>query len=398
MNKIFVRVLLCIALTITACKPANRPVEKHNEALNTTSIEGVLEDGAQRDVVLEEMAVREYIPIDTATCDEEGHFLIDFEPEQTAFYVFRTGGTAYITLLIEPGQNITVRGSYGQSDRYSISGSEDSEALMELSAAHKRTLDELGEIISEIREASDLNDFPEIKIGLDQKFDSLCNSFHRYSWEFIQENHESLSMLIALYNLYGHGLPVFDPIKDFQIYLFVDSLLQVHYPEFEAALLLHAQVLGTSSTKQINGEDPRPDVGEIAPDFVSSRPDGSKLALSDLKGDYVLLSFWAGWSSLSREENPYLKEIWGNKGNFPFKILQVSFDGELAEWTRAIEEDELGWAHVCDLRRWESVIADLYGVEKIPSNYIIDPEGKIIARDLFGNELLEKFNNLYSKK
>ena len=394
MNKIFVRGLLCIALTITACKPGNRPVEKHNEALNTTSIEGVLEGGAQRDVILEEMAVREYIPIDTVTCDQEGHFLIDFDAEKTAFYVFRAGGTGYITLLIEPGQKITLKGNYGQSDRYSISGSEDSEALMELSAVHKRTLDELGKIVSSIREAGDLDNFPETKIGLDQKFDSICNSFQRYSRDFIEENHESLSMLIALYNLYGQGLPVFDPIENFQTYLFVDSLLQVHYPDFEAALLLHTQVLEASSTMQNNGEDPRPDVGEIAPDFVSSRPDGSKLALSDLKGNYVLLSFWAGWSSLSREENSYLKEIWENKGNFPFKILQVSFDGELAIWTRAIEEDGLGWDHVSDLRRWESAIADLYGVEKIPSNYIIDPEGRIIARDLFGNELLEKFNNI----
>ena len=188
MNKIFVRVLLCIALTITACRPGNRPVEKHNEALNTTRIEGVLEGGAQRVVILEEMAVREYIPVDTVTCDEEGHFLIDFDAEKTAFYVFRTEGTAYITLLIEPGQNITFRGSYGQSERYSISGSEDSEALMELSAVHKRTLDELGEIVSSIREASDMDNFPEIKTGLDQKFDSICNSFQRYSLDFIQEN------------------------------------------------------------------------------------------------------------------------------------------------------------------------------------------------------------------
>ena len=394
MNKIFVRVLLCIALTITACRPDNRPAEKHNEVHNTTSIEGVLEGGAFRDVVLEEMAVREYIPIDTVTCDEEGRFLIDFDAEQTAFYVFRTGGAGYITLLIEPGQKIIIKGSYGQSERYYISGSEDSEALMELSTAHKSTLNELGEIINIGREASDLDDFPDIKIGLDQKFDSICNSFQRYSWDFIQKNHKSLATLIALYNLYGQGLPVFDPIEDFQAYLFVDSLLQVHYPEFEAALLLHTQVLEASSTKQNNGEDHRPDVGEIAPDFVSSRPDGSRLALSDLKGDYIMLSFWAGWSSLSREENPYLKEIWESKGNFPFKILQVSFDGELAEWTRAIVEEGLGWDHVCDLRRWESVIADLYGVEKIPSNYIIDPEGKIIARDLFGNELIKKYNEI----
>ncbi len=66
--------------------------------------------------------------------------------------------------------------------------------------------------------------------------------------------------------------------------------------------------------------------------------------------------------------------------------------GNQIVWTTAIEEDALRWDHVSDLRRWESPIADLYGIEKIPSNYIIDPEGIIIARDLFGNELLNRFN------
>ncbi len=396
MNRNIVKILFCAGLAVTACKPGKQ-TDPNSVSINSkTRVEGILQGGENSNVVLEEMAVREYIPIDTVTCDAEGRFQITFEPEQTAFYVLRTGGSGYITLLIEPGQKITFKGNYGQADRYSVNGSEGSEALMELSAEHKRTLNELGDIINQTRASRDLENYPEIKVGLDLKFDSITGSFQGYSRDFIERNRESLSILIALYNLYGQGLPVFDPNENLQTYQFVDSLIQSHFPEFEAAQLLHTQVLEASATKQEKDKDHGPEVGEIAPDFVSSRPDGSKLALSDLKGDYVLLSFWAGWSSLSREENFYLKEIWKNRGNYPFYILQVSFDGENETWTRAIEQEGLSWDHVSDLRRWESAIADLYGVEKIPSNYLIDPEGKIIARDLFGNDLVEKIEKLFS--
>ena len=396
MNNIIGKILLCTILAATACKPGGQTDEKTGSLNKETQIEGVLDGGENREVVLEEMAAREYIPIDTVTLNAEGRFFINFDPEQTAFYVLRIGGAGYVTLLLDPGQLISFKGTYGESDSYRVEGSEGSEALMELSAEHKRTLNEIGDIIIQTRKSRELENYSELKMGLDLKFDSITNSFKSYSKDFIKRNQESLSILIALYNLYGQDLPVFDPHEDFQIYLLVDSLLQSHYPEFEVALLLHAQVLEASTSKQKNEEDHRPDVGEIAPDFVSSRPDGSQVALTDLKGDYILLSFWAGWSSLSREENHYLKEAWNIKGSFPFRIFQVSFDGEKDMWTGAIEEDGLNWDHVSDLQRWESAIADLYGVEKIPSNYLIDPEGKIIARDLFGTGLLEKLENLFS--
>lgn len=396
MNRIFVRIWLCTILAAAGCGHGSQTVNRNGSPDKSTLIEGIFQGGENSLVVLEEMAVREYIPIDTATCDADGRFQIDFKPEQTAFYMLRTGGKGYITLLIEPGQKITLKGSYRQPDQYSLSGSEGSEELMELSAQHKRTLNELGDITRQAAEFRGLSDYPEKKMRLDLKFDSITTSFQEYSFEFINRNRESLSILIALYNLYGQGLPVFDPIEDFRTYQFVDSLLQTHHPEFEAAKLLQAQVLEAKTTKLKNEADHHPEVGDIAPDFVSSCPDGSPLALSDFKGHYVLISFWAGWSNPSREENRYLKEIWKTKGSLPFKILQVSLDHEREIWIRAIEQEGLVWDHVSDLRRWESAIVNLYDVDKIPSNYLIDPKGKIIARDLLGPDLIEKFQTLHS--
>ena len=136
--------------------------------------------------------------------------------------------------------------------------------------------------------------------------------------------------------------------------------------------------------------------GEIAPDFVSSRIDGSQLALSDLRGDYVLLRFWAGWSRLSRDENPTLKRAQEMYGEQPFRILQVSFDDNREIWTGAIREDGLDWDHVSELTRWETPVADLYKVEKIPCNLLLDPSGRIVDTDLFGDKLLEKLKIIFS--
>ena len=151
----------------------------------------------------------------------------------------------------------------------------------------------------------------------------------------------------------------------------------------------------------LNIKDDRQDLeiqnGEIAPDFVSSRPDGSDLALSDLRGNYVLLSFWAGWSYMSRDENSVLKKAQELYGRFNFRILQVSFDDSRETWLHAIKEDGLDWEHVSELKRWETQVADLYHVEKIPSNVLVDPSGRVVETDLFGDRLLEELELIFSE-
>ncbi len=235
------------------------------------------------------------------------------------------------------------------------------------------------------------------KHALDLQFDSVTNAFQDFSLEFIHNNQESLAILIALYNLYGKGLPVFHPDEDLDVYRFVDSFLSQKYNGFDAVDLLHAQVLEAEAAKNNPSQNPGPAVGEIAPDFVSSTPDGSKMALSELRGNYVLLSFWAGWSKLSREENAILRNAWATFGHMPFRILQVSFDGDEEVWLNAVEQDTLDWYHLSELRRWETVVADLYHIEKIPANYLIDPAGNIVGVDLFGTELMDELERIFSK-
>lgn len=386
--------LIFLMLLVSGCKQKTPAVNIGGGREKTTEIRGALLNGAGERVLLEEMGAREYIPVDTVECDDSGTFHISYSQNQVAFYVLRYGSSGYYTLLMEPGESADFKGQLEESDSYSIKGSPGSELLQTLAAEHKKTLEALGVITRKNMEYVSSPDYSALKQHLDLQFDSITSAFQSYSTRFIHENASSPAILIALYNLYGQGFPVFHPNKDFAVYHFVDSVLMVHYSELEIVQLLHAQVAEAEQVMQSHQQAYWLQKGEIAPDFVSSRPDGSQMALSDLRGNFVLLGFWASWSNLCREENRTLVKARERFEEMNFRILHVSVDDNKAAWTGAIEEDGLDWDHVSDLKRWETPVVELYGVEKIPFNMIIDPAGKIVETNLYGEQLLSKLDYL----
>jgi peroxiredoxin len=390
-------VLLILILPVCACKQNTTPDNAGETGGKSTAIKGLIRNGGGETVLLEEMGAREFIPVDTVPCDESGNFHIGFTPRKNAFYVLRYGSSGYITLLIEPGESVNFTGLMGDMDQYTILGSPGSALLQELAIEHKKTLEALGELTRKNREHLSSPDYPALKQVFDLQFDSITSSFQHYSKAFIHQHANSPAILIALYNLYGQGLPVFHPDNDLAVYHFVDSALMAGYSELEAVHLLHAQVTEAEQHREGKQQSDRMKKGEIAADFVSSRPDGSQMALSDLRGNYVLLGFWASWSNLCREENATLVRAQERFGSLKFRILQVSVDDDRNAWTNAIEEDHLAWDHVSDLKRWETPVVDLYGVEKIPFTVLIDPAGKIVEKDLYGEQLLNKLDHLLNQ-
>ena len=386
--------LLVFLLIIVGCKQRGAAGNLGGDRGTPTVITGTIQDGPGESVLLEEMGAREYIPIDTVICDDSGAFKITFSQDQLAFYVLRYGPSGYVTLLLEPGEKMEFSGELEAKDTYTLSGSPGSELLQILASAHKRSLEALGEFARNNREFVSDPNYTELKLKLDQQFDSITTAFQEYSIRFIHENKSSPAILIALYNLYGQGIPVFHPSTDFPVYHFVDSVMTALYPDLEAVQLLHAQVNEARMLMESESRGLQPKKGEIAPDFVSSRPDGSEMALVSLRGNHVLLDFWASWSALSREENATLVKAMERFGPKGLRILQVSVDDNKADWTDAIAEDELNWDHVSDLKRWETPLVDLYGVERIPFNLLIDPNGKILEIDLHGEQLLRKLEQL----
>jgi peroxiredoxin len=131
-------------------------------------------------------------------------------------------------------------------------------------------------------------------------------------------------------------------------------------------------------------------VGAIAPDITLPDVDGKPFSLSSLRGKYVLVDFWASWCGPCRQENPNVVSNYNQFKDKNFTVLGVSLDQDKKAWLKAIKDDGLVWKQISDLKFWNSAAATMYHVEAIPYNVLIDPQGKIIATELRGNDLHNK--------
>ena len=137
-------------------------------------------------------------------------------------------------------------------------------------------------------------------------------------------------------------------------------------------------------------------LGSVAPDFTQNDVDGKPVSLSDYKGKYVLVEFWASWCSPCRAESPNLLKQYAAYKDKGFEILGVSVDSDKAKWLEAIKKDGLTWTQVSDLKGWESDARKVYGISGVPANFLINPEGKIVGAHLVGEKLNSKLSEIFN--
>lgn len=196
--------------------------------------------------------------------------------------------------------------------------------------------------------------------------------------EFIKANPQSLVAAYALYRDYSYRLSPEEIKANMQ--LLDSSLWQTPYVQTLEKL---AKTLETVS------------VGQKAPLFTANDPNGKPVQLSDYLGKgYVLIDFWASWCGPCRKENPNVVKAYNDYKDKGFDIFAVSLDKKQDAWTKAIEKDNLTWTHVSDLKFWDSEPAQLYGVRAIPANVLVDKDGVIVARNLYGEDLDKTLNDL----
>ncbi|MBC7920570.1 MAG: TlpA family protein disulfide reductase [Ferruginibacter sp.] len=145
--------------------------------------------------------------------------------------------------------------------------------------------------------------------------------------------------------------------------------------------------------------DVPPRVGDLAPDIALPNPEGKVLKLSSLRGKVVLLDFWASWCGPCRQENPVTVAAYQKYKDRGFTVFSVSLDRNKKSWLKAIQADQLAWeGHVSDLQFWNSAAAARYRIEAIPATFLIDPNGKVIARDLRGPDLEKALRKVLAAK
>lgn len=381
--------MLVIALmTFFGCKSNN--IDINGKLTNSNTGEYIF---------LDELRSSSLVTIDSAALTEDGSFSFRIKVQSPSFYLLKTDESNFLTMLLEPGQKVEVT-AHSDSLNFpvSVSGSKGTELMAEYNRQLQTTINKL----SGLREIYLRSEGTPEQAVVMERLDSIAGTYideiNSYTKKYIDNNLTSLVSLTALYQQVAPGEYILNPQKDLKYFIRVDSALYNLYPDYEPVKTLHEQVknlVAEVTDRNIIDSESKPGAG--VPDIALPGPEGDTIKLSSTRGNVVLLDFWAAWCNPCRRENPNLVkayELYHNKG---FTIYQVSLDRTKEAWLSGISEDNLGkWIHVSDLKYWNSSVVALYGLSQIPANFLLDKDGRIIASDLRGENLLRKLDEVFS--
>jgi peroxiredoxin len=363
-------------------------------------LRGELQNGAEQELYLFEVKAIEIEPLDTIRTDKHGHFRYDGYLESIRFLLLRTSKPEQIYLLAHPGDRITVSGDLQNlKASYKVEGSEDSRLVQKLNQRIEKTIFSLDSISRNYQEklSEPGIDFEELRLKTRMDYEAISNSQREFTIDFIKNNTTSIASIMALYQQIESQSLLLSEEGDFRYYVLVDSVLGELYPEVDYVKTLRNNVseMLEALDAQKRRTDPLSD-GALAPEIELPNPEGKKVALSSLRGNYVLLDFWAAWCPPCRKENPHLVKVYDKYHDKGFTIYQVSLDRTREAWLKGIEDDKIGqWTHVSDLKFWNSSVVPAYQLQAIPASFLLDREGRIIARNLRGEELEQKLAEIF---
>jgi peroxiredoxin len=366
---------------------------------NTVKISGTIENPVgEQYIYLDELKSNELFSVDSMKISDNGKFGFKKELESPAFYVLKTTENNFLTMLLQPGENITIT-AYMDSLNFpiSIKGSEGTESMIAYNRKLRNTINKFNGLNQIYMQNSGNPELPALIEKLDSMAQTYLNEINLFTKNYIDQNLSSMVSLVALYQQIAPSVYVLNPVKDLNYFLKVDSSLSALYPEYEPVTSLHQQIQelvtslnGNPATTQVAGE------GAEAPEITLPSPEGDTIKLSSTRGSYLLLDFWASWCAPCRQENPNLVKAYNLYHKKGFQIFQVSLDKTKEAWMKGIKDDNLErWIHVSDIQYWNSVVVPLYKIESIPSNFLLDKEGRIIASNLRGEQLQTKLAELF---
>jgi thiol-disulfide isomerase/thioredoxin len=368
--------------------------------VKTAEITGILENPRPREYIFfQELKSKELLTVDSAIVSEDGSFDFKRKVKFPSFYLLKINQNNFLTMLIEPGEKIKMT-SHFDSLNYPVAviGSKGTKLLADYNKTLLKTINK----IRKLSEIHDKNlgrpDFVYVIDSLDNLAGGYLNEMNSYAKKYIDDNISSLVSLVALYSQVAPNVYVLNFEKDLSYFKKVDSSLFQKYPVYEPVIDLHNQVKemiayydNKKSVPQSSGEKME------APEIILPSPEGDTIKLSSTRGSYVLLDFWASWCSPCRMESPNLLRAYNMYHARGFQIYQVSLDKTKDAWIKGIQDDKLEkWIHVSDVKYWNSVVVSLYKIESIPTNFLLDKEGRIIASNLRGDALQRKLSELFN--
>jgi peroxiredoxin len=363
------------------------------------SISGIIKDTGKKYIYISRLDVNTPVFIDSVKISSKGKFNIKLKSTEADFYQLGFSKYDFITLLIEPGEKINlVFEGKNLFENYSVTGSEGSEKLRYLDvtlADTKRKLDSLSTVYTK---ATSEPGFDTRGPALEAEFNQILKDQRKKSITFILGNVSSLASIKALYQrISPEAYVLYDP-KDLQFLKIVTDSLSVRYPKSK-----HVQALASDFNKEMN-QMYSSQIEKLAKDLPPTKLDpnlntyeGKRIALSSLKGKYVLLSFWSVQSKDCIEENLQFKELYKLYNKLGFEIYQINLDQNESGWRAAVKFDELPWISAREDDPNNLANAVLYNVKSVPTNYLYDKDGTIIGSNLHGKALQIKLQQLFNK-
>lgn len=373
----FVNLFIAVAILFaSACSDSN-------SSSDGFELKGKLGNAHGDTLFLEKMGTDGLIKVDTAILDENGEFTMNPVITEIGFYRLKTSDRNFATFIFDTNQKVSITGDVADlGNSYNVEGSEDSKLFWEVniaSAESYRKRDSLQKIFQAFVNMTQMDSLriDSMSNELEKPYTQLVNEHNQYLKEFIEKHTSSFASLAAIQQL--------QPDEFMDTYFKLDDGLFAKYPNSNYIKAFHE---GVSSSRKLA-------VGTMAPEILMNTPAERPLALSSLKGRVVLIDFWASWCGPCRAENPNVVKAYKKYQSKGFDIYSVSLDKDMEKWKQAIKADGLTWSsHVCDFKFWQSPVVALYNFNAIPTNVLIDREGKILAKNLRGEALDKKLEEV----
>lgn len=378
-------VLLLLFLTGMACNRSN------------VRIQGTVEEGEGKLITLERLDVNRTTVVDSTTIAKDGSFAMTTNLEETELFVLRYGDGGLINLMISPGEKISLRtGSQSFATEYSLKGSEESENIrllvQQLNTTRSR-LDSLQEVAAKVGDP----DSPHMKVVRNAYAQAIVNQ-KRFTIRYLVEHMNSLSSVYALYQKYNEEDLVLGLQEDLQYFKVVADSLEVVHPNSSLTKSLRADIRRREAEfnreAQLNtllgmAEEPTGFLDLSIPDR-----EGREVNLSDYKGKAIMVVFWASGNQASINALLQLKssyQLYHHKG---FEVYAISLDNNKLQWMNAIDFNEFKWINVSELSYPDSRANIIYNVTSLPAAFLVNRDGDIVAKDLYGRTLETWLDNL----
>ncbi len=373
-----------ILLSFFAFSSCNKQERKETDHLKEYTINGEIKNFGKNKILLQQVVEEKLITKDSTETDEAGKFVLKTKAPENDFYVLKLNDTLGQLIILDAGQ-IKVSADAAQFFKtFDVEGSKATSDYLNFNKNYSTFAENENSIKSAIPRQISKNNLDSLKIIQKTLEKAQSNSVN-----FVKQYIDSIIPSLAVFNL----IQYISVEKDFEYVVGIAKRLQKEMPESKYTKLLNDEV-NKMLTMQRKIQEGGVAIGAQAPEIKLPDQNGNIISLSSLRGKFVLIDFWASWCGPCRAENPNVVKVYKQYKNKNFEIFGVSLDRDKVSWMDAIKKDGLEWTHVSDLKFWNSEVVPLYAIDGIPATYLIDREGKVIAKNLRGAALEEKLREI----